>query len=140
MKRLLKMVLTVSLVLVLAIHCYASGTEGPVVSPRYAYIRDSEVILTINEDTGIAKCEASCDAFAEYTVQVVYKLQKNTGTYWATLKTWYTSGTETAGLYGECGVVSGYTYRAYVTFSVYDSAGNLLDSDTVTYNCVYPAQ
>lgn len=140
MKRLLKMVLTASLVLVLAIHCYASGTEGPVVSPRYTYIKDNEVSLAIDENTGTAEYFVFCDAVNRYTVKVVCKLQRYTGAYWVTLKTWYASGVAQASITGEWPVESGYTYRIYVTSSVYDSSGNLLDSDTVTYNCVYPAQ
>lgn len=140
MRRIFKMMLTVSLALLLTIHCYASAAEEPVVSPRYTYIKDNDVSLTIDEDTGIAEYSASCDAFGEYTVQVVCKLQKYTGAYWSTLKTWYASGSPYAETSGRCAVESGYTYRIYVTSSVYDSAGNLLESDTVTYDCVYPAQ
>lgn len=140
MKRIILQLLTIFMVLLLSIPCYAVGVEEPTVSPRYSHINNNSVSITIDEDTGIAQCEACCYTVGQYTVEVVCKLQKYTGAYWATLKTWYASGTRYAYASGERAVDSGYTYRVYVTFSVRDSAGNLLESDTSTQSYVYPAQ
>lgn len=120
--------------------CFAVGDFATAPSPRYTYIGMNSYKLEIEESTGTAYCSSYCCTDEGYAVQVVYKLQQYTGTRWATLKTWYASGTQCAGLSGEWPVMSGYTYRAYVTFSVRNSAGNLLDSDTIIYECVYPAQ
>lgn len=140
MRRFFSRILTILMVFLLSISCYAIGIEESTVSPRYTHINTNNVSIAIDEDTGIAQCSAYCYTVGEYTVEVVCKLQKYTGAYWATLKTWYASGTRYARASGERAVDSGYTYRVYVTFSVRDSAGNLLESDTSTQSYVYPAQ
>lgn len=141
MRRILSHVLIIFMALLLSIPCYAIGAEELAVSPRYTYIRDYEVSLTIDEDTGAAEYYANCVTLDEQTVvQVVCKLQKYTGAYWTTLKTWYASGTPYARVSGEWPVENGYTYRVYVTISVCNSEGDLLESDTIIRSYVYPTQ
>ena len=91
----------------------------PEISPRYAYIRDTEADLEITG--GLANCSASVSApTSSYDVELTVELQQNRSG-WDTIKTWTDSGTR---------YVSAYDYRVKATATVYNSSGREIESAT----------
>lgn len=132
MKRICTLFLAMLLTVTMVIPCYAISEQESAVQPRYTYIGVNKSGLTINETTGIAQCSSYCYTDGTYTVEVVSKLQKYTGGFYSTVKTWRSFGSGHAVIYGEWAIYSGYTYRLFSTFYVRDSAGNLLESATTS--------
>ena len=106
--------------------------------PRYNYIDNNSVGLTIDNASGIASCEARCYTSSGYTVRVDAHLQRYMGTYWVTLQSWTKTATGNAKAQGSWAVYSGYTYRTYAEFSIYNSAGTLLETGTNYKTVSYP--
>lgn len=138
MKRVLTALLIMAMMLSLSMSCLAAQPDDYAVSPRYTHISTNKVGLTINETTGVASVSSYCYTVGQYTVGVECRLQRYTGSFWSTVKTWSASGTRYASVNENWAVYSGYTYRAYVIFTVRDSAGNLLESATSSDSYVYP--
>ena len=138
MKRIYILGLAVLMVFSLVIPCFAAEVAETTITPRYTYIGVNKVGLTINETTGIAQCSSYCYTDGTYTVEVVCKLQKYAGGFYSTVKTWSSSGTSYASVHKSWAVYSGYTYRLYAIFYVYDSAGKLLESATSSASYNYP--
>lgn len=100
----------------------------PEISPRYAYIRDTEADLEITG--GLANCSASVSApTSSYDVELTVELQQNRSG-WDTIKTWTDSGTRYASAGGNWYVASGYDYRVKATATVYNSSGREIESAT----------
>lgn len=138
MRRILTIVLVIVLLMMSILPCFATETEIPSVSPRYTHIQYNVVNLDINTTTGIATCSASCFTMENYTVKVECKLQRYQGGFYSTIKTWTNSGNQYASVYQNWAVYSGYQYRVYAIFYVYDSAGKLLESATSSASYNYP--
>lgn len=138
MKRAITAFLVLVLMLSLSMRSMAAQVEEDTVSPQYTYISSNSVSLVINENTGIATCSAYCYTVGTYTVEVECRLQRYTGSMWTTIQTWSASGAGHASLTKNWAVYSGCTYRAYAIYSVRDSAGNLLESDTGSKTYVFP--
>lgn len=138
MRRILTAILAIILLITSAPFCFAAEVETPVITPRYTHIHNNAVDLDINTTTGIAECFASCYAPGNYTVKVECKLQRYQGGFYSTIKTWTNSGSEYASVYQNWAVYSGYTYRVYAIFYVYNSAGKLLESATSSASYNYP--
>ena len=126
MRRVWCVILTLLMVTTLAAPVFA--TEYEPVLPRLVAIATNTVTIDIDTATGIASCDALCYAKADYMIKVVCKLQRWTGSTWTTLKTWTNTDNYIAYISENWAVYSGYTYRAYATFYVYDSDGNLLET------------
>lgn len=126
MKRVCCALLALFMVTSLAAPVFADESET--VAPRLATIATNTVTISIDNATGIASCDALCYAKADYTVKVVCKLQRWTGSTWTTLKTWTNTDNYIAYVSEKWAVYSGYTYRVYATFYVYDSSGTLLET------------
>lgn len=103
-----------------------------------AYIKSCKASLSINEDTGVATCNSYCYAASGYTVKIQCKLQQYTGSTWSTLKTWSVSGPYYANVNENWTVTGGFTYRVYCLFSIYNSAGALVETGTTTNSYVFP--
>ena len=100
----------------------------PEISPRYAYIRDTEADLEITG--GLANCSASVSApTSSYDVELTVELQQNRSG-WDTIKTWTDAGTRYASAGGNWYVASGYDYRVKATATVYNSSGREIESAT----------
>ena len=138
MRRILTFLLALALLATSILPCFANEAETPSVTPRYTHIALNTVNLDINETTGVATCSASCYAIGDYTVKVECKLQRYQGGFYSTIKTWTSFGSEYASVYRDWAVYSGYTYRVYAIFYVYDAAGNLLESATSSASYNYP--
>ena len=138
MRRILTVILAIVLLATSALPCFAAEASTSVVGPRYTHINTNSVDLDINKTTGVANCFASCYAMGDYTVKVECKLQRYQGGFYSTIKTWTNSGSEYASVNQYWAVYSGYTYRVYAIFYVYDTAGNLLESATSSASYNYP--
>ena len=138
MKRILSVICAIVMLAVMAVPAFAAVPEDTVVSPQYTYIKSNSVNLTINESTGVATCTSSCYATSGYTVSIECKLQRYTGTSWSTVKTWTTSANRYASISQTWTVPSGYTYRVYSTFRIYNSSGTLLETGTNSKSCAFP--
>ena len=107
-------------------------------SPRFDYISRVSTNVSINKNTGIATCTATCWAPTAASVKLVCRLQQYKNGTWSTVKTWSDTGTQQAGLAKQRAVYSGYTYRTYTSCYAYNAAGTLIEtaslySSQVTY-------
>lgn len=107
---------------------FAAQENEATVFPRLVAIAANSVDIDIDEETGVANCDAQCIAKSNYTVKVVCKLQRWNGSSWTTLKTWTNTDTYAAYVAESWAVYKGYTYRVYATFYVYDANGTLLET------------
>ena len=126
MKRILTLLLISALLLSLATPVSAA-TVAPV-QPRFAYINATTVGLEIDTDTGIAGCYAECTADVGVTVKIVGTLQQYKNGGWNDVKSWTNICTQIARIDKQWAVYSGYQYRFYVTFEIYNSLGTLLET------------
>lgn len=138
MKRIFATILAFVMMAVTAVPAFAAVPGDTVVSPQYTYIQSNYANLTINESTGVATCTSSCYATSVYTVSIECKLQRYTGTSWSTVKTWTTSANRYANISQTWTVPSGYTYRVYSTYRIYNSSGTLLETGTNSKSYAYP--
>ena len=138
MRRILIVMLAIALLLASVLPCMAAESNTPVVVPRYTHITANAVDLDINKTTGVANCYASCYTVGNYTVKVECKLQRYQGGLYSTIKTWTDSGDSLACVDEYWAVYSGYQYRVYAIFYVYNSAGKLLESATSSASYNYP--
>ncbi len=128
MKRICCVVLVLCLVAMFAPSVFAVPNDMPMVSPRFVAIDTTTVGISIDEDTGIASCDAQCIAQDDYTIRVECKLQRWNGSSWVTIKTWTNTDTYIAYVAEDWAVYKGYNYRVYATFYVYDENGTLLET------------
>lgn len=131
MKRGICAALVFCLLLSVCVPCFAEETQ-PSVSPRYAYINKCSYSLSINS-AGVAQCDASCTATnAACKVRVNCYFQYYYNSQWSSHKFFSDTDYYMASVSGQANTISGVTsYRIKAVFTVYDSAGNQLE--TVTY-------
>lgn len=135
MKRAISLLLLLALSFALIVPASAAVAEP--VQPRYTHLGITSGSLTINENTGIAYCIARCTAVNGVTIEITGKLQQWKNGAWNTLKTWTESGTILVTLDKQWAVVSGYQYRFFITYTVRDSSGTVLEVDTQSHTYVY---
>ena len=128
MRRILSMIMAVVLAVGFVIPCFAATTDKNVITPRYTYFELLTANFVINENSGISTSTASCYSVSGYTVQIVGKLQRERTNGWTTLKTWTATATEYVEIDQNWALLSGYTYRLYVTYRVLDANGNILET------------
>lgn len=135
MKRLFSLLLA-SILFCTAIFPASAAVSDPV-EPCFDYIRSTAETFTIDETTGIAYCYARCYTGREdVTIKIIGTLQQyNSGT-WNYINSWTQTGTLYAIMDRQWAVYSGYIYRFFVHVYIYDTEGNLLETDTLsrTYN------
>lgn len=137
MKRILSLMLAAVLSLSFGVTASAQEQEQTPIMPRYTYIANTVVDISINTATNVTSNYASSTLYDDsLELQITLKLQRYNNSKWNTVKTWTASGMGRTVIDKNWAVVSGYTYRAYATFSVYDSNGNLLESVS-SYNSEY---
>ena len=139
MKKALAIILSFVLILASSVPVFAANSEGTTVNPRYKYIITTDASLLINTNTGISTSTASLICESGYTAEVECELQRYVGSTWNTVKTWTNRGDGYATTNENWAVYSGYTYRIYVTYSVYNSSNRLLESTTATDFYYYPS-
>ena len=128
MKRILCLIVVLCLMILLVPAVFATQQNELSVTPRLVTIAACTADIAINEDTGIASCDAQCLAKDDYTVKVICRLQRWNGATWVTLRTWINTDTYLAYVSENWAVNRGYTYRVYATFCVYDANGTLLET------------
>lgn len=139
MKRIYSLVLAFVLLAIVITPCFAVENNTPAVSPRFAFIAANSVSFTVNESTNVTTTDVYCYTYDYYEIQIVCKLQRYNNSKWNTIKTWTASGMEDASLRKTWAVASGYTYRAYATFYIYDNNGNLIETASNSKSAYFPA-
>lgn len=139
MKRVYSFILAFVLLSLMVTPCLAVEQDTAAVTPRYAFIAANSVSFSINENTNVTTSHVYCCTYNGYEVQIVCKLQRYNNSKWNTIKTWTASGMEDASLTKNWAVASGYTYRAYATFYIYDSSGSLVETATNSKSAYFPA-
>lgn len=127
MKRFLCLLLVSSLLFLLAAPTSAAVVDP--VEPCFNYIRSDAITFRIDESTGIAYCYARCSANGGVTIKIVGTLQQYINGGWSSISSWTSIGTSFITLDKARSVYSGYQYRFYARFYIYDSNGNFLESD-----------
>lgn len=141
MKRIISFLLAMILAFSFAFTVSAQEQAQTPIMPRYAYIAATLVDISINQSTNVTTSEAHFITYdADLELQVEVKLQRYNNSKWNTVKTWTGSGYGDAYVGEKWAVPSGYTYRAYATFRVYDSDGNLIESVSRYDSEYFPAQ
>lgn len=135
MKRILSLFLVCTLLLSLALPVSAAVIDP--VQPCFAYIRSTYVSVSVNQSMGIANCYADCSANSGVTIVISGTLQQNKNNEWEDVKSWVRTGSGFVSLDKQWAVYSGYQYRLYVTYKIYNSAGILLESHTSYDTCTY---
>lgn len=127
---------TVSIAVILAVlislssACFAQG-EQATISPRYAYINSCSYSLSISS-AGVATCTAACNASSTaYKVRVNCYYQYYNSNKWSSFKFWSDTDFLQASVNEQANTISGITnYRLKAVFTIYDSAGNQLETAT----------
>ena len=144
MRRILSMILVIliavfSVTPVYAVDRTSSVNTQEIITPMFTHIWILTPGLAINS-SGKATSLGDVTIYNDsYSTVLTVQLQKSSGSYWSTIKTWTGSGTGITGVLIEEDyyVVRG-TYRVCATAKVYDTSGKLLEtqsvySATVTY-------
>ena len=139
MRRLTSVLLVVILLFLMTTPCFAVNNSSTAVKPRYAYIASNAVSFSINERPNVTTSDVYCGTYDNLEIQVTCKLQRYNNSKWNTIKTWTTSGMQDVSLRKTWAVPSGYTYRAYATFYIYDDNGLLLETASNSKSAYFPA-
>jgi len=140
MKKLIAIFLAIALILTGTLPVFAASPTKETITSRFAYINWYAFDLEINESTGIAHCNAECLVDKNYTVEVSCFLERYDSSRWTTVKSWSSIGSRYAYVEEYWAVYSGYTYRLYVVFTVYDANGNLCEAVTENDTYIYPSR
>lgn len=134
MKRIISLLLITTLLFALTTPASAAVIEP--IEPCFSYIYSTAATFRIDESTGIAYCYARCSAENGVTIRINGALQQYTNGSWSPVTSWTTSGTTLVLLDKQRAVYSGYNYRFIARFYIFDSDGNILESDYIirTYN------
>lgn len=115
----------------LALSCITTTlSNAAAIEPRYVGLSSLIVSFDISS-SGLSVSYGSASLRSGYTADLSLELQRSSNGYsWSTIKDWSTSGSGKITLEKSYYVVAGYDYRAKCSVQVYDSHGNLVDSDT----------
>lgn len=138
MKRVMLAFLALLMVMISLVPAFAAEQDNMIVPQRYAYIKDYNANLQIDETSGIALCRAHCQARGNYVAKVECSLQRLNGSTWITVGNWTSSAARHASINQNWAVSPGYTYRLYATFYACDASGSMLEKETAYETCVYP--
>lgn len=140
MKKILAALLAITLILTSTLPTLAASPTNESINPRFAHINLYYLDLEIDETTGISNSYAECYADKNYTVEVECSLEQYIAARWTTIKLWSSRGSRYAYIDQDWAVYSGYSYRIYVAFRIYDANGNLCESVTDNDVYVYPSR
>lgn len=130
MKKIVCLLLVVVLVCSLTLPAAAAVIEP--VEPCYKKIRSIAIGFDIDESTGIANCYARCIAWSNVTIKITGTLQQYSNGSWVYVTSWTKSGKDMVVLDEQWAVYRGYKYRFIATFSIYDSNGSFVESDSMS--------
>ncbi|HKM00827.1 MAG TPA: hypothetical protein VJ083_02105 [Sedimentibacter sp.] len=133
MKKVLAFIIISTIILSFGTQSLAMIEESPtsIIKPAYTYISSFGAALEINS-IGVATCEGIMShTLTDGTCELVIELKKlDSNKNWDTIATWTSTGLQKCADYRYRAVSRG-TYRVYVTAKVYDSSGNLVESQLV---------
>lgn len=137
MKKFICMGIFVIMAVFFVVPAYAvDGTKNvkaqELIAPRFTYISLLSPGLSINS-SGKATCMGLASAYDNsHTTKLTVELQKSTDSGWSTIKTWSASatGVSIADIEEDYYVVRG-TYRVCATAKVYNTSGNLLETQSL---------
>ncbi|AGL03312.1 hypothetical protein [Desulfoscipio gibsoniae] len=137
MKKFIYMGIFVLMAVFLIVPAYAvNGTKNvkteELIAPQFTYISLLSPGLSINS-SGKATCVGLASAYnSSHTTKLTVELQKSTDSGWSTIKTWSASatGVSIADIEEDYYVVRG-TYRVCATAKVYNTSGNLLETQSL---------
>ena len=130
MKKIVCLLLVVVLVCSLTLPAAAAVIEPA--EPCYKKIRSIAIGFDIDESTGIASCYARCIAWSNVTIKITGTLQQYSNGSWVYVTSWTKSGKDMVVLDEQWAVYRGYKYRFIATFSIYDSNGSFVESDSMS--------
>jgi len=138
MKKVITLLLSIVLVFGVITPTAFATADNDIMHPRYSRIYSIVTDLDI-DSSGKSTCNCKVrSGTATDTVDLTMELQRLENGNWNTIKTWTSSGTRLAYLAKNWYVLSGYDYQLRITAEVYDSDGNLMEtqvdySKTVSY-------
>lgn len=109
----------------------ASASENNGAQTRYAYIYSILNSFSIDSSTKVAHCSGFISTRQDLSVKVVATLQIQENGVWRNINSRTATGTQQASASYNPTVKSGYQYKLIVTGYVYDSNGNLLETDYI---------
>ena len=120
--------------------CASLGTTvAAAISPRYIHLNSADASITIDTSADKVYCRATASSTNNLEIQIECKLQRYNNAKWNNVKTWTASGTGYVSINKGWAVPTGYDYRVYATFKVYDSNGNMIESGTAQDSAYLPA-
>lgn len=132
MKRLLLVMLSL-----LALTCFEASSvraeESQIAITLFYQYTDSINASFAIDANGKATCSGTVvPSASSYTCSIRVRLQQKSGSVWNTIASWSSSGAGYAGASagGTKNLTSSYTYRVYVSATVKDSLGNVIESPT----------
>ena len=131
MKKTISLLLVCIIFLGLITPATASASDNTGVRPRYTYIHLLINDFSINSSTKVAYCYGKISVLQPMSVKVVATLQIQENGVWRNINSRTATGTLQANASYSPTVKSGYQYKLIVTGYVYDSNGNLLETDYI---------
>ena len=129
MRKVISLLLVCTILLGLAAPVSASVNNE--IQPRYTYIHLLTNNFSINSSTKVAYCYGRISVLQPMSLKVVATLQVKENGVWRNINSRTATGTLDAIASYNPPVESGYQYKLIVTGYVYDSNGNLLETDFV---------
>lgn len=133
MKKVLALIIVSTIILSFGTESLAMSGDMPasVIRPAYMYISSFGAALEINS-IGVATCEGIMShILTDGSCELIIELKKlDSNKNWDTIATWTSTGLQKCADYRYRAVSRG-TYRVYVTAKVYDSSGNLVETQSV---------
>ncbi len=134
MKRVFSICLALLFTILMGVSAYAVDTASHaakgMISPFFTYIWSISAGLDISS-AGRACCSGSVDASSDsYTAELTVSLQKYAGSGWTTIKSWKGSGSGQGLIVENYYYVNNGRYRVCSTAKIYNTAGNLLETQS----------
>lgn len=110
----------------------ASAAVIDPIEVQFKKIISTAITFRIDESIGIAYCYARCIAQNDVTIKITGTLQQYTNGSYVYVNSWTRSGKKMVILDEQWAVYRGYKYRFIATFSIYDSNGSFIESDSMS--------
>jgi hypothetical protein len=128
LKRTISILLALSLFLAFPSFAFASTVP---IAPLFTHINTITAALSINS-SGTATCDGRVVHFSGNSAKLVVTLQQQRNGSWHHFDEWETTGVTMVTLSRNRTVARGFRYRVVVTATIYDAAGKVLETASVT--------
>lgn len=131
-KKIFSIVIAIALCVSLGLSAQAKTSpktisESSTVQPYYTYT--SDVITTLKDSSGNAKCTVTADCYSSVTkIEITMTLQKKTLFWWSEAESWTTTVNSNYASFTKTTSVSSATYRVKAECVVYSGS----NSETIT--------